>query len=1254
MLIEPINIPGNFIIDAIGEGLFGIDKNGICIFINAAAATMLGAGRDYFLGKDIHNLIHHQFEGSQPYPRSACVILETAKSIKGCKVADEVFWRTDGTSFHVRYTANPIIERDIVKGAVVTFSDITAQKIREQEILTAKTNLEAFINGTQDFIWSVDADLRIITINKAFADIMEKLEERTLKQGDYVVLDWDADDARKKWKGYYKRALNGESFSITDELFDPIKLALMYRAISFNPMYDAGGKIWGVACQSKDITGDTLNLLALEAAKTELDKIMDSSLDLICTVDQKGYFLNVSAASEAILGYRPDELIGKRMMDFVYEEDKETTLQAANKIMSGINNTNVQNRYVRKDGTLVSLSWSARWDPKDKIRYGIARDTTEMKKAETKLQMSERRFKSLVQEGADLIGILDADACYTYVSPASVSVLGIEPEYFIGKNAFEFIHPDDKETVLAASKRLLTKRQIKITPYRFLSAGGKWRWLETTITNLTDDAAINGLVVNSRDITERKLAEDLLKQSEAELAEAQRLAKMGSWHFDVKADRLTWSDELYNVFGADKKTFIETHGSFVSLVDASDRERVMQTSKHTQETGTPFIIEYRITTPGGEKKIIQEHGYGETDANGLVTRMFGTAQDITERKIAEEELKNSEEKYKYLFQNSPVPLIIWDFETFRIIECNIEAEIKYGYTREEFLQLTIKDIRPSEDIPLIESSAKNEGIYGQIHKKTWRHKKKNGELMFMNITGHLMDYNGRRVSLALSEDITESRYYNQLDLLEKGILESKAANEKSLKEVIEDYLLGIEALHPGMLCSLQELHYNKLYNSASPSLPAAFLDAIEGIEIGKSAGSCGTAAFFKKKIIVADVQSDIRWADYKAIAAKYELKACWSQPILDDAGNVMATFACYFREIKTPSAFEEKTIQRASHLLQVILESDQREKALRISNERFEYVTEATSDIIWDWNLETNGVHYSGNMYKLFGHKPGINYNNLPFYYDHVHPEDRDKVVLYPDAVKNGTFIHWTQEYRFRKADGEYAFVLDKGIVIRDEKGKGIRMVGAMRDITKQKNEELALEESEKRYSELFHLSPQPMWVYDYESLQFLDVNNAAIKHYGYSRKEFLSMTIKDIRPPSELPKLEETVAANKKLGLKNFQGVFTHQKKNGEVIQVDIQSNFVRRKGRKAKVVLANDVTERLNYIRAIEAQNEKLKEISWIQSHIVRAPLARIMGLIPLISDAENKEEHEKMLQSILLSANELDVIIGNITDKTKITDI
>lgn len=193
-----------------------------------------------------------------------------------------------------------------------------------------------------------------------------------------------------------------------------------------------------------------------------------------------------------------------------------------------------------------------------------------------------------------------------------------------------------------------------------------------------------------------------------------------------------------------------------------------------------------------------------------------------------------------------------------------------------------------------------------------------------------------------------------------------------------------------------------------------------------------------------------------------------------------------------------------------------------------------------------------------------------------------------------------------------------------------------------------ALAESEKKYQELFHLSPLPMFVFELETLAFMDVNDAFIQHYGYTREEILNMNLIDIRPQEEVPAHEQNLLNTNRdnEGL----GIYKHRKKNGEVIQVDIQSNFIQCKGKDAKVTIATDVTERLSYIRAIEAQNERMREISWIQSHVVRAPLARIMGLLPLVKELyEHSDEREKMFEYLMSSANDLDDLIKNITDKT-----
>lgn len=199
------------------------------------------------------------------------------------------------------------------------------------------------------------------------------------------------------------------------------------------------------------------------------------------------------------------------------------------------------------------------------------------------------------------------------------------------------------------------------------------------------------------------------------------------------------------------------------------------------------------------------------------------------------------------------------------------------------------------------------------------------------------------------------------------------------------------------------------------------------------------------------------------------------------------------------------------------------------------------------------------------------------------------------------------------------------------------------------------LEDSEKKYRELFELSPLPMWVYDLDTLKFLDVNESAISNYGYDKKEFLSMTSKDIIPLEEMTLFEEGLERRKKHKGLVVSGFSRQLKKNGEIMDVEVSSNMIDFHGRKAVLVLSVDVTLKKKYIEAIELQNAKLKEIAWIQSHVVRAPLARLMGIVNLL-EIEKEEDPQKEIQSfdeliqlIKASATELDDIIKEITAKT-----
>lgn len=176
----------------------------------------------------------------------------------------------------------------------------------------------------------------------------------------------------------------------------------------------------------------------LQQAPEGINKIMDSSLDVICAVDEDGYFIQVSAACETIWGYKADELIGRLLIDFVYPEDHEKTQQAALNVRAGNNMINFENRYIRKDGSLVPINWSARWDAKDRIKYGVARDATEKKKLERSFENERRRLNDLFAHAPTSMGILKgANHVFEIANPLFLEL--VDKKNIIGKPVKEVL-----------------------------------------------------------------------------------------------------------------------------------------------------------------------------------------------------------------------------------------------------------------------------------------------------------------------------------------------------------------------------------------------------------------------------------------------------------------------------------------------------------------------------------------------------------------------------------------------------------------------------------------------------------------------------------------------------------------------------------------------------------------------------------------------------------------------------------------------
>src|SRR5687768_5910974 len=240
-----------------------------------------------------------------------------------------------------------------------------------------------------------------------------------------------------------------------------------------------------------------------------------SPLPMLVYDVQSLIFLDVNEAALQLYGYSKSEFVSMSISSILPENRKQEYLDNLMQLRTSSSHYRTIAQHLKKSGELMFIETQS--DPIDfggiKARLVVSTDITEKTRATRALELSEQRFRALVQDGADLIAILETDGVYKYVSPASKSILGISAEDLIGKKAMDYIHEDDRERVQHHFDLLDHQKAIHIGPFRVKDAYNNWRWIETKLTNLIHDPSVAGIVANSLEVSDRIQNELKLKES---------------------------------------------------------------------------------------------------------------------------------------------------------------------------------------------------------------------------------------------------------------------------------------------------------------------------------------------------------------------------------------------------------------------------------------------------------------------------------------------------------------------------------------------------------------------------------------------------------------------------------------------------------------------------------------------------------------------------------------------------------------------
>lgn len=265
-------------------------------------------------------------------------------------------------------------------------------------------------------------------------------------------------------------------------------------------------------------------------------------------------------------------------------------------------------------------------------------EITERKKTQEELKSSEERYRSLVETALDVIYTLSTDGVITSLNSAFEQITGWPMTDWLDKPFLPLVHPQDSARCMQIYERLLHGETPPAFEVQVLTRSGEYIIGEFTTTPQWRNGKVVGVLGIARDITKRRKAEDQLRTSQLQLAEAQQIAHLGNWEWDVKNDTITWSAELYNIFGVTPGKFSPTFQTFLGLVHPDDRSSVTAVIENALKDKKPFSFHHRLVRPNGAVRISHSRGLVVTDRRGNPVKLVGTGQDVTEAKLAEEAL----------------------------------------------------------------------------------------------------------------------------------------------------------------------------------------------------------------------------------------------------------------------------------------------------------------------------------------------------------------------------------------------------------------------------------------------------------------------------------------------------------------------------------------------------------------------------------------------------------------------------------------
>lgn len=1025
-----------------------------------------------------------------------------------------------------------------------------------------------FLEQSTDLIWIIDSCFNLKYANKAYQNVMKQVSGKEKKLNENILVEGFGDGYIEKWKAYYDRGIKGEQFQIEEHFYNPHTQQVEYSEISFKPIADENGVIINLACQSRDIT-------SFIKSNTEAEILLDASLDVICSIDEQGIFTKVSAACKDLWGYEKHELVGKPYIDLIIDEDLEKTNKAATEILSGKTVTSFENRYKRKDGGIAFNLWSVRYDPINKILFCVARDAREKIQKEELLIESEQRFKALVQEGADMISIIDAAGNYRYTSPTTTAILGITPEEFEGKSVFDFIHPDDIEKSAAYMQRISTESKVIVEPFRLRDGNNEWRWIETILTNMQDNPAVNGIVANSRDITAKKKEIQHLKILETVVTNAKDVILISEAEpFGEPGPRIVYVNEAFTkltgytkeeVIGKTPRILQGPNSNFKELDKLGEALRKWESYEATtinyKKSGEEFWINFTVIP------VADEYGW--------YTHWFAIERDVTESKKLELS-KDLTSKISSIFnvENDLSGALSKICNEVAAISQFSFCEIWLTDIQENFLELKAvhkKDKAANifyENSKLDTAFEKGQGLPGKIWENNqsivWEHNGQNQELLFRSSAAE-------KAGIKTVVGVPLNYHEQFIGVLQFGTQVTKNNVEWLINVILEiGSFLGAEILR-----KKTEIELTKIFEFAPDIIATCGFD---GFFKTVNPFGCNLLGYTQKEFTSKPLTDFLHPADAEITAAQLENLASGS-PIYNFKNR-------YFTKTGSIKTINWNFSPSVKDALIFCIGKDITEE-VKIGN-LLNDANQMSRIGGWEVDLIKQELHWSDMVYEIHETDKSVKLsiaNAIEFYRKDFQSLVKSQMEY---SITSGLGVDFEAIIVTANNNELWVRAMGKAEIVN---GECIRLFGSLQDI----NERKIIEQQKNNLLTTLEKSLNEIYVFDAETLKFSYVNQGALINLGYSEQEIKDLTPLDLTPEFTTTTFNQLV--NPLVTKEKEKIVFfsNHKRKNGTLYPVEIHLQLVKEGNNKKFLAVILDITNLKETEQLLDSASKLARVGSW-----------------------------------------------------------